>query len=166
MKHMKKLTLAAILILQFVIASGQRSIDRLFDKYADREGFTSVNISGNLLNFAACLDNDDEIKARITEIRVLTQNDKSLNTDNFLDVVKRDLNDNDYEEFLRVKEYGRDLRMLVRSEGRKIKEFLLVSGGEENSLVQIKGDMTLADAKKLSENAKKHNDITISLGKH
>jgi hypothetical protein len=97
---------------------------------------------------------------------VLTQNDKSLNTDNFLDVVKRDLNDNDYEEFLRVKEYGRDLRMLVRSEGRKIKEFLLVSGGEENSLVQIKGDMTLADAKKLSENAKKHNDITISLGKH
>lgn len=157
----------ALLVLQFVIASGQRSIDRLFDKYADKEGFTTVNISGNLLNFAACLDDDDnEIKARITEIRVLTQNDKSMNVDNFLDVVKRDLTDNDYEEFLRVKEYGRDLRMLVRAEGRKIKEFLLVSGGEENSLVQIKGDMTLSDARKLSENAKKHSDVTISLGKH
>lgn len=153
--------------MQFVIASGQKSIDKLFDKYAGREGFTTVNISGNLLNFAASMDDEDggdNINARITGIRVLTQNDKSMEVENFLDVVKRDLNDRDYEEFMRIKESDQDLRMLVRAEGRKITEFLLVSGGKENSIIQVKGDMTIKDAKKISENAKKHHDFSFSMG--
>lgn len=155
--------------MQFIVASGQKSIDKLFDKYSGRDGFTTVNISGNLLNFAASMDDeddDDNINARITGIRVLTQNDKSMEVENFLDAIKRDLNFNDYEEFMRVKESDQDMRMLVKTEGRKITEFLLVSGGRENSLIQVKGDMTIKDAKRLSENAKKHHDFSLSMGNH
>jgi hypothetical protein len=166
---MKNLLLISALAMQFIVASGQKSIDKLFDKYSGRDGFTTVNISGNLLNFAASMDDeddDDNINARITGIRVLTQNDKSMEVENFLDAIKRDLNFNDYEEFMRVKESDQDMRMLVKTEGRKITEFLLVSGGRENSLIQVKGDMTIKDAKRLSENAKKHHDFSLSMGNH
>ena len=44
-----------------------------------------------------------------------------------------------YEEFMRVKESDQDLRMLVRTEGKRFKEFLLIAGGEDNAVIQIKG---------------------------
>lgn len=161
---MKKLLFFAALIVPLCTASGQRSIDRLFDKYSGADGFTTVTIGGSLLNFATSIENDNDeksIKARITEVRILAQDDKAIRVVNFLDFIGRDIDLNDYEEFMRVKESHQDLRMLVRSQGRKITEFLLVAGGDDNAIIQIKGNMTFSDAKKLSEEAKKSNDLNI-----
>lgn len=127
------------------LVSGQKSIDALFERYAGREGFTTVTISGNLFKLAACLDdaeNDDALPAKISEIRILTQDDVNLNVENFYDLVIKDIDLEKYEEFMRVKESDQDLRMLVRSEGRAFTEFLLIAGGEDNALIQIKGSMT------------------------
>jgi hypothetical protein len=157
---MKKLVLFTVLAISAAIVSGQKSVDGLFEKYAGKDGFTTVTISGNLFKLASCLgDNHDEnpIPANITEIRILAQDDKNIKTDNFYDMVIKDIIINDYEEFMRVKKTGQDLRMLVRSEGDKFKEFLLIAGGEENALIQIKGNMTLKEAKKFSDDAKKNH---------
>jgi hypothetical protein len=43
----------------------------------------------------------------------------------------------------------------VRTEGNVFKEFLLIAGGNDNALIQIKGNLTLGEAKKLSEEAEK-----------
>ena len=51
--------------------------------------------------------------------------------------------------------------MLVRSEGKKFKEFLLIAGGEDNALIQIKGTMTFDDAKKFSVDAKRNHGVNI-----
>jgi len=141
------------------VVNAQKSIDNLFEKYANRDGFVSVTINGNLLKLASMLDDDiddDSLPANISGIRILAQEDEEMKVDNFYDNIIRDINISDYEEFMRVKESDQDLRMLVRTEGDKFKEFLLVAGGKDNVLIQIKGNMTLKEAKKFSADMRKN----------
>ena len=161
---MKRLFLFIALTITATVVYGQKSIDALFERYAGRDGFVTITINGNLLKLAASLDDDNEensIPPNITEIRILAQEDKNLKVDNFYDMVIKDLDLDRYEEFMRVKESDQDLRMLVRSEGNKFKEFLLIAGGEDNALIQIKGNMTFKEAKKISDNAKKNHGLDI-----
>ena len=161
---MKRLFFLIALTITATVVYGQKSIDALFERYAGRDGFTTITINGNLLKLATCLGDDNEensIPPNITEIRILAQEDKNLKVDNFYDMVIKDLDLDRYEEFMRVKESNQDLRMLVRSEGNKFKEFLLIAGGEDNALIQIKGNMTFKEAKKISDNAKKNHGLDI-----
>ncbi len=150
----------------FPFSYGQKSIDALFDKYAGKEGFTTVTINGNLLRLARCFDHDSDkdysMPAKISTIRVLAQEDKSLKVDNFYDMVVKDLNLTEYEEFMRVKDSDQDLRVLVRQDGNKFREFLLIAGGEDNAVIQITGEITLNEVKKLSENVKKGDGTGIA----
>jgi hypothetical protein len=162
---MKRLFVFIVLTITATLAYGQKSIDDLFEKYAGRDGFTTVTINGNLLKLAHCLgSNDDEnsLPASITEIRVLAQEDKGMKVDNFYNLVINDINLKNYDEFMRVKKSDQDLRMLVRSEGNKFKEFLLIAGGENNALIQIKGNMTYAEAKKFAKDAEKDHKLNFT----
>lgn len=155
---MKKLMLFIVLTITGTLAWGQKSIDDLFEKYAGKDGFTTVTINGSLLKLAHCFgDKDDEntIPKNITEIRILAQEDSNMKVDNFYKLVINDIDLKNYDEFMRVKKSDQDLRMLVRTEGNVFKEFLLIAGGNDNALIQIKGNMTLDEAKKLSEEAEK-----------
>jgi hypothetical protein len=163
---MKKLLLIIVLTVTATFAYGQRSIDVLFDKYAGKDGFVTISISGNLLKLAHCLDgdeddNDNSLPSNITELRILVQEDDNMEVENFYDKVINSINTDNYEEFMRVKESDQDLRMLVRTEGRKIKEFLLIGGGEDNLFIQIKGEMTYNEAKRFSQKAKKNHGVNI-----
>ncbi len=62
-----------------------------------------------------------------------------MQTDNFYDMVVRKLKLRDYEEFMSVNKSDQDMKMLVRTDGNSIREFLLVSGGDDNVLIQVKG---------------------------
>jgi hypothetical protein len=124
-----------------------------------------VTINGNLLKLAHCFgDNEDDnsFPVDITEIRILAQEDKSMKVDNFYDMVINDIDLKNYDEFMRVKKSDQDLRMLVRSEGNKFKEFLLIAGGADNALIQIKGNMTYEDAKKFSKDAEKNHGLNFT----
>ncbi|MGA2405671.1 MAG: DUF4252 domain-containing protein [Bacteroidales bacterium] len=161
---MKRLFVFIVLTITATLVYGQKSIDDLFEKYAGKDGFTTVTINGNLLKLAHCLgDNDDEnsIPANITEIRILAQEDKSTHVENFYNLVINDIDLKNYDEFMRVKESHQDVRMLVRTEGNKFKEFLLIAGGEDNALIQIKGNMTFKEARKFSDDAKKNHGLDI-----
>jgi hypothetical protein len=163
---MKRLLLFTILTITFTFVYGQKSIDALFEKYAGKDGFTTVTINGNLLKLTKWFNNDDDndrnsVSCDISEIRILSQEKENMKVENFYDMVIKDINLNKYEEFMRVKESDQDLRMLVRTEGRKVKEFLLIAGGDNNAIIQIKGNLTFDDAKKLSDNARKNNGIDI-----
>jgi len=161
---MKRFLIFIVLTITATFAYSQKSIDDLFERYAGKDGFTTVTINGNLLKLAHCLgDNDDEksFPANITEIRVLAQEDKSMNVENFYNLVINDIDLKNYDEFMRVKKSDQDLRMLVRSEGNKFKEFLLIAGGTDNALIQVKGSMTYEDAKKFSKDAEKDHGMNL-----
>jgi len=168
MNSFKPLNLSAmkrtiwILLLSALFSGvfGQKSVDALFSKYAGSEGFTTVTISGDLLKLAKLLDDDkdyDSLPAEITEIRILAQDDHDMKIDNFYDRVMDDINLADYDDFMKVRNSGQELRMLVRTEGNRFREFLLVGGGKDNVLIQIKGNMTLREAKRLSSDFKNNH---------
>jgi hypothetical protein len=142
------------------VAYGQRSIDRLFERYADNDGFVSFTISGNLLNLLKSDRNewdDNHWPDKITEIRILVQEDENRGIENFFDLAKRDLDKRDYEEFMTVKNTDQDLKMLVRMDGEIIREFLLIGGGEDNFIIQAKGRITVKEAEDFSREAKKEH---------
>jgi len=51
--------------------------------------------------------------------------------------------------------------MLVRSEGNRFKEFLLIAGGEDNATYTDKRKYTYEDAKKFSKTLRKIMDQTL-----
>jgi len=164
---MKKL----IGIIAFVFAAyslnAQKSIDDLFAKYSGKDGFVSVTINGNLLKLAADLDDDEEeLPKNINTIRILAQDDDNLTVDNFYDLVIKDIDLSKYEEFMSVMEKDENVRMLVRMEGDKFSEFLLIAGGKDNNaIIQIKGDMTLDEAKKFARDAEKSHGSNVLINK-
>ena len=107
-------------------------------------------------------DDNDSMPADITEIRILAQDDEGMQIENFYDQVIKDIDLKSYEEFMRVKESDQDLRMLVRTEGNRFKEFLLIAGGKDNAIIQIKGNMTYNEAKKFSSEAGKKHGLNIT----
>ena len=164
---MKKLILSIALLLVLTIVSGQRSIDALFNRYAGSDGFVTITLNGDLLKLLGCFDNDDcerSFPAKVSQIRILVQEDENRDVENFYDKVIKDINLKDYEEFMRIKESDQDLRMLVRAKGNTFKEFLLVGGGEDNLLIQVKGEMTFKEAKRFSEDAKNDHGLNIIAG--
>ena len=53
---MKRLFVFIVLTVTATLVYGQKSIDDLFEKYAGRDGFTTVTLNGNLLKLAHCLN--------------------------------------------------------------------------------------------------------------
>jgi len=162
---MKKLLGIIVLTITSTIFYGQKSIDDLFEKYAGKDGFTTVTIDGNLLKLGHWFgdnDDDDSLPANISEIRILAQEKDHLKVENFYNYVINDIDLKSYDEFMRVKNSDQDMRMLVRTSGNKFKEFLLIAGGEDNAVIQVKGNMTFAEAKKFSKEAEKNHGLKIT----
>jgi hypothetical protein len=161
---MKNLIWTIAFAVMTLTLNGQKSIDALFDKYAGKDGFVTVTINGNLLKLAAALDDDKDkepLPKNISLIRILAQEDDSIKVENFYNLVIKDLDLTKYEEFMQVKSSGSNVKMLVRTDGDRFKEFLLIVGGEDNALIQIKGDMTFNEAKKFADDAKKDHGKNI-----
>jgi hypothetical protein len=154
---MKRMFTLLACIAIAVTGYGQKSVDALFKKYANSDDFVTISINGDLLKFIDNMDDDGNnnkdhhcFPLNVSEIRILAQQDTEKKVENFYDMVIRDIDRSDYEEFMRVNGNEHKMIMLVRTEGRKIKEFLLVAGGKDNAVIQIKGDLTIKDAKKIS----------------
>jgi hypothetical protein len=156
---MKKLLFVIITLATAISCSGQKSIDRLFESYSDRDNFVTFHMGGNLLKFIVACDDDnddgDRLPQEINEIRIIAQKDTEEKIPGFYNSVMRDLNLNDYEEFMRVKSSDENMIMLVKGDGKVFREFLMVSGGKNNVVIQIKGSLSYDEAKKLSENVKR-----------
>jgi hypothetical protein len=163
---MKRFLLISLIASFAVSMSGQSSIDKLFDKYAGKEGFVTVSINGNMLKLIAAIDdNDDEIMKRadkFTTIRILAQEDEFFDSENFYDLVIDEVNRGDYEELMTINSSDADVKILVRTDGKVFKEFLLIAGGDDNALIQIKGNLSYDDVKDMGESVKQGKGIHTS----
>ena len=161
---MKKLLWTLVFLAIIPALYAQRSIDDLFRKYAGKDGFVTVTVNGNLLRMFKT-DETEHWPGKVTQVRILVQDDESLRVENFYDLVMKELDVKDYEEYMRIKNSDEDLRMLVKTDGNTIKEFLLVGGGEDNLLIQVKGKMTYQEAEDFSSEMRKEHgrDLTSDL---
>jgi len=155
---MKRTFLIFIALMVCRVMSAQTNpIDELFNRYSEKEGFTSVYISGKMLNLLAGMDKNsgktDNILLRLNSIRILSEND-SLSTEkvNFYQELRKKLDFSVYEELMVVQEGPDVTKFLVRQNGDRVSELLMITGGREgNTLISIKGDINLKELSGLSK---------------
>lgn len=154
---MKRISVIMILSFLALSAFSQKSVDRLFERYSGNDGFVSVTFSGNILSlFRSEKDErDDHLPKNVTELRILAQDDEQMNIENFYDLARKELDTREYDEFLSVKESRQDIRMYVKADGRVIHEILLIGGGEDNFIIQLKGNITFKEAEDFSADVRK-----------
>jgi len=149
---MKKLSVfLGMLLFSLPFYAQNKAIDELFDKYAGREGFTSVNINGGLLTLASWFEDDKETKSMLKElnhVRILAMDDHSMSNVNFYNEVISGIPVKDYEELMTVKEKDQDVKFLVKQSDGIINELLMIVGGHDNALISITGKI---DPKNLSK---------------
>ena len=144
---MKKLVLILAVVLPMAVLAQKSPVDKLFDKYANQKGFTTVNISGKLLGFAAQVDTGDEevsnMLSGLNGIRVLSVEDDELNKElDFYKELEKEgfFKNNDFEVLMEVTEDDEVVRFLAKDAGNgKISDLLLVVGGDDNALISISG---------------------------
>lgn len=147
---MKRTIFAGVFILLGLAVFGQKTaVDKVFDKYSGKDGYTTVYISSFMFNLLNSLEVDDpeydefkQATSGINSIKILTQegSDSEAFGKELLDMLPR----SEYKELMVVKEEDEEVLFLAREEGGKITEFLLiVSGGGEDALIAIQGDIDL-----------------------
>ena len=152
---MKRLNVLLLgLLVSFAGLSQQNAADKFFEKYAGKEGFTTVNLNGNLLKFVANLDKENEVDPvlmKIETVKILSAEDETISP-NFYNEIMKNFPQKDYEELLTVKESDQQVKILINEKNGVIKELLLVVGGDDdNALIIIKGSIPLKDLSHLSK---------------
>ena len=156
---MKRLLMTLILLIPlWTIAQDSSPIDKLFSKYANKDGFTTVNISGKLLSFASKFDDSKSKETAMLEklsgIRILSVEDKDLNKGlNFYKELEADgfFKNNSYEALMEITDKNEVVRFYGRAGGAgKLSELLLVIGGDDNTLISIRGVIDRDDIGKIT----------------
>lgn len=152
---MKRMVLAiAVIAFAASLAAQRRSADEFFNKYSDREGYTTVVINGGLLGIFGCRDSEEPENPlnKITSIRlVVREKDKSPAVEGFLPEIRNIIRRGRYEELMSVNGSDADLRFMVRTEMDIIKEMILVIDGNNEAVIQIEGNLTRDEASRLFE---------------
>jgi hypothetical protein len=157
---MKKLYLiTAALCLVSMLQAQTNPIDEMFDKYSEKEGFTTVYISSKMFSLFAGKEakngDNDNIMNKLKSIRILTVEDSTLNINlNFYRELSKKLDLSAYEELMAVKEGSDITKFLIRQNGNIITELLVITGGPgDNTLISIKGDLDLKTISDLSKSS-------------
>ncbi len=150
-------------VLSAAVMAQNRVVDRVFDKYAGKEGVTTVYISKYMFSmFSQLNDTGDEDEAeemqkvfsKLDGIKILAVEDRdAIGKDmNFYDEIMKDLDRSNYEELMTVKNSESDVVFLAREEGGKIVELLLIAGGDsDNVLISITGEIDLSTIGKIAQ---------------
>lgn len=143
---MKKLVFILICLIPLIGMAQKSPVDKLFEKYANKKGLTTVNISGALLSFASKIDNgsaESDLLSGLEGVRILAVDDDELNRSlDFYKELEADgfFKNHDYEVLMEVTEANEVVRFFARDAGGgKFSELLLVVGGDDNALISIRG---------------------------
>jgi hypothetical protein len=153
MNEMKNLVLGFAVIVLSIHASAQDAVNDVFSQFEGKEGFTTVNISGELLNMMVEKDkgHQNDLSAQLNEIKILAQEEGFGSGVNFHELIYDKINRNEYKELLTVRESNEKVNMLAKELNGIITEFLLIVSGDENVLISIKGNIPLDELGNLAE---------------
>jgi hypothetical protein len=154
---MKKVAIIMSLAIMSLTLTAQGPVERVFKKYAQAEGVTSVQISRGMMNILANLDKEDEaLKTLISSVNSISilhapeipgENGKI----DFYREIMQDLPVENYNELMRVNSPEQNILFLVDENGGLAREFLMVvGGGKENVLISIKGNLDMSKLSSLS----------------
>ncbi|HOP03215.1 MAG TPA: DUF4252 domain-containing protein [Tenuifilaceae bacterium] len=141
---MKKICFTALFAIVCIYATAQTSpVDKLFDKYSGKEGYTSVYISKYMFSMFASIDPDDKelqsIMNGLSSIKIIATDSPQVGV-NFYKEVINELPVSEYKELMVVKEKDQDIKFMVKDSKGVITELIMLVGGIDNALISIQGD--------------------------
>ena len=160
------LTLLIIFLVFPLILNAQKSsIDDLYDKYAGKEGYTSVSISKNMLKLLASFqkyDNDQEAKIIMNAIdnldglKIITEEKKqNTNASEFNNDIDKLLKKVKFVDLMTVKEKDSDATFLLRKKDKEIIELLMIATeNSKKTVISFFGLIDLETITLLSKNVK------------
>jgi hypothetical protein len=136
----------AILFLSTVVSAQTLGTELLYQKYKGEEGIISIWLPGIAMKLAASIadldEEEDDLLRSIRSLRVLTIEDNSLYPDvNFAKEVKIKPGKNGYQVLIEVSDGNEDVLILGKEKKGKLKDILILVGGDDNVMVHIKGRM-------------------------
>lgn len=146
-------------ILFFAGVNAQnKACDKVFNKYAGKEGFLTVNIPDSF--FYLFFKKESNSNFKLKSFKILSVENKTLNSNvNFYNEIVPKIDRDDYHELMSVKEKDGDFIMLCKQDGDKITEFILISGGKDNVLINFVGRIQLSDMYKITQAVSDNNEI-------
>lgn len=144
---MKKLIFFTLIVTFSVSMAAQPAgIDRLYYSYKGEEGVVALRIPGFVMKLAASiagLDHEEKQLLRsLRSITVLTIEETHLYPGvNFTEEVDLTSMKGGYQLLMEVHDGNKDVIIAVREKKGKIRDLIIVVGGDENVLVHVRGRM-------------------------
>ena len=146
------------LIVFPAIGFSQSAVDKVFDKYSGKDGFTTVYITQYMFEMFKNVNTSDkefdDLIKNLKSIRILTVEDKKAIPagTNFYKEVMKELPVQQYKELMVVKEKDQEFKFLIKENLGKISVLLLIIGGkDDNALICIQGNIDMKSLGKLSK---------------
>ena len=153
---MKTSYLYTLLLSLFFVATvaAQINNDALFEKYAEKDGVTSVYISKKMFQLMPSMEtaglNLINMKGKIESLQILTCENESLQEQmrkDFSGLIKKE-----HEELMRVRDGESKITFYIKQKGELINELIMLSDDEkEFSVIQLLGQFTLQDIQEITK---------------
>ena len=134
----------------FLSCSTNRTINKAFNKYGDQPGVTTISLPGWVIKLGAKLADmspeERQLIKSIDKIKVLTIEDPELNNQvNLHDEFYHKITGNkNYHNLVMVNDKKEKVSVLGNiDDDETIRELIVLVGGEENTIVYLKGDLKL-----------------------
>lgn len=152
------LVLFSVMIFYSGAKAQNKACSKVFEKYAGKEGFLTVNVPSSILDIFLKDKSKSDFKMKF--LKVLSVEDKTLNSNlNFYDEIVPDIDRNEYQELMSVKGKDQDFIMFCKRNGDKITEFIFISGGKNNVLINFVGRIQLSDMYNITQSVSNNNDL-------
>jgi hypothetical protein len=144
---MKKIFIsAAILFFSISLFAQPSGFDRLYYQYKGEEGVVALKIPGFVMKLAASIaDLDREEKKLLKSLRsvtVLTIEESHLYPEvNFTEEINLSNMKNGYKMLMQVHDGNEDVIIAAREKNGKLRDLIVVVGGDDNVLVHVRGRM-------------------------
>ena len=157
---MKKLliTLSIGYLTAFQVNAQDAAISSLFDKYADNEELTKVNISQKMFSLFTNLEPDDPETKELANAISKLKGVKILASDSIADGRKyyqeasKNIRKSQFEELMSVRDGDKDMVFMIKEEGGIINELLMLVGGDHQFVaMDLFGEIDLKQISKLSK---------------
>jgi Domain of unknown function (DUF4252) len=149
------------IVLCFPLAAHAQSgpIDALFSKYNGREGYTTVMVSRSMFELFSTMadDKDDkefkDITKRLSGIRIISCDCKAGTSasQDFYKEMARAVSATQYQDLMDINDGGEQVKFVIRKQGDRISELVMVAGGGDACLISLQGDIDLKQMSRLSK---------------
>ena len=129
---MKKIKMLIIVLsLPLVLFAQKNAADKFFEKYADKDGFTTITVNRLSSLNSDLIDEDMESRKllkSIESVKILTTKYEHSGL-NFYEEIVKNLPEDQYEELITVKNADEQVKILISEENGIMQELLVITVG-------------------------------------